>query len=81
MKKFFLIIISFLSLSFAVSQDSRLMVFNIQATPLNSSEIEITWQLPPLSEDIDSSQFSLLVYRGEQQRAGSISLEEKSELQ
>lgn len=56
------------------------MVFNIQATPLNSSEIEITWQLPPLSEDIDSSQFSLLVYRGEQQRAGSISLDEMTSI-
>lgn len=76
MRKILFSVISFLSLSFAASQDVRLLVSHIQATPLSSSEIEVTWQLPPLSGNIDSSQLSLLLYRGEQQKVGSISLDE-----
>lgn len=52
-----------------------MVVSNIQARSLSSREIQVSWQLPQLSADTDSSQFSLLLYRTSQQKAGSDALQ------
>lgn len=75
MKKLIFVIISFLPIPFIFAQDLRLTVSNIQARSLSSREIQVSWQLPQLSSDKDSSQLSLLLYRTDQQKAGSNALQ------
>ena len=76
MKKLIFFIISFFTITFALAQDVRLLVSNIHAEPVNSQEIFVSWQLPNISEDVDSTQLSLILYRSPQQKAGNTTLEE-----
>jgi hypothetical protein len=76
MKKLIFIIISFFTITFALAQDVRLLVSNIHAEPLNSQEIFVSWQLPNILEDIDTTQLSLILYRSPQQKAGNTTLED-----
>ena len=51
------------------------MVSDIQAQSLSSREILVSWQLPAVSAELDVSQLSLFLYRSQQQKAGSHSLD------
>ncbi|MDY4674081.1 MAG: hypothetical protein SO369_03695, partial [Treponema sp.] len=75
MKKLIFVIISCLTISFSFAQDLRLMVSDIQAQSLSSREILVSWQLPAVSAELDVSQLSLFLYRSQQQKAGSQSLD------
>lgn len=75
MKKLIFVIISCLTISFSFAQDLRLMVSDIQAQSLSSREILVSWQLPAVSAELDVSQLSLFLYRSQQQKAGSHSLD------
>ena len=76
MKKLIFFIISFLTITFVFAQDVRLMVSDIHAEPVNSQEIFVSWQLPNTSEDVDTTELSLILYRSPQQKAGNTTLEE-----
>ena len=60
MKKLIFVIISFLTITFVFAQDVRLMVSNIHAEPVNSQQIFVSWQLPNIPEDMDTTELSLL---------------------
>lgn len=76
MKKLIFVIISFLTITFVFAQDVRLMVSNIHAEPVNSQQIFVSWQLPNIPEDIDTTELSLLLYRSHLQKAGNTTLED-----
>ena len=76
MKKLIFVIISFLTITFVFAQDVRLMVSNIHAEPVNSQQIFVSWQLPNIPEDMDTTELSLLLYRSHQQKVGNTTLED-----
>ena len=80
MKTAVLVAVALLSTAAALSQSSRLLVSGIQALPTSEGEVLVSWQLPQLSQDMNTEQLSLLLYRTTQQKAGSASLDNETPL-
>ncbi len=80
MKTAVLAVVALLSAAAALSQPSRLLVSGIQAQPTAEGEVLVSWQLPQLSQDLDTGQLSLLLYRTTRQKAGSGSLDGETPL-
>ena len=75
MKHSFLIVLAFLSVNMAFSQNARLMVSDIQAQATADGKITVTWKLPALPENLEPDSLSLQLYRTQERKAGSKALE------
>lgn len=75
MKHSFLIVLTFFSVNIAFSQNTRLMVSDIQAQAIGNGEIQITWQVPTLPETMEPNTISIQLYRTQEPKAGSKALE------
>lgn len=70
-----MIVLTFLSVHIAFSQNTRLMVSDIKAQATADGEITVTWQLPTLPENLEPDSLSVQLYRTQEQKAGSKALE------
>lgn len=70
-----MIVLTFLSVHIAFSQNTRLMVSDIQAQATTDGEITVTWKLPALPENLEPDSLSLQLYRTQEQKSGSKALE------
>lgn len=75
MKHSFLVVLAFLSVNMAFSQNARLMVSDIQAQATADGKITVTWKLPALPENLEPDSLSLQLYRTQERKAGSKALE------